>query len=215
MTAGADRAVGKGSSPAGGTLLVLCGPSGVGKTTSLAMLQASDPGLWLSVSATTRSRRPGEIDGVHYWFVDDPAFDRLIAQDHLLEWAEFAGNRYGTPRRPVLDRLAAGGCVLLDVNPRGAWQVRDALPQARLVFLAPPSWEELVKRLTSRGTEPPEVVQRRLAAAREELAAEPEFDVRLVNNSVEEVVSELRALLCEPSSWEGGLGGAAHGSARR
>ncbi len=153
------------------------------------------PEVWLSVSATTRKPRPGEQHGVQYYFVDDDEFDKLVANGELLEWAEFAGNRYGTPRRAVLDKLAAGEPVLLEIDLQGARLVRQSMPEAHLVFLAPPSWDELVRRLTGRGTESPEVVERRLAAARVELAAESEFDETLVNTSVEDVARELLALM--------------------
>ncbi|WP_073222508.1 MULTISPECIES: guanylate kinase [unclassified Streptomyces] len=178
-------------------LTVLSGPSGVGKSTVVAHMRSVHPEVWLSVSATTRKPRPGERNGVHYFFVDDEEFDKLIANGELLEWAEFAGNRYGTPRRAVLDRLEAGEPVLLEIDLQGARLVRQSMGDARLVFLAPPSWEELVRRLTGRGTEAPEVIERRLAAARVELAAEAEFDTTLVNTSVEDVARELLALMLQ------------------
>jgi guanylate kinase len=174
---------------------VLSGPSGVGKSTVVAHLRKVHPEVWLSVSATTRKPRPGEQHGVQYFFVDDEEFDKMIANGELLEWAEFAGNRYGTPRRAVLDRLESGEPVLLEIDLQGARQVRESMAEAQLVFLAPPSWDELVRRLTGRGTESPEVIERRLEAARIELAAEKEFDVTLVNTSVEGVSRELLALM--------------------
>jgi guanylate kinase len=176
-------------------LVVLSGPSAVGKSTVVAHMRAQHPEVWLSVSATTRHPRPGEIDGKHYRFVDQDGFDKLIANGELLEWAEFAGNRYGTPRRPVLDKLEAGEPTLLEIDVQGARQIRKAMPDALLVFLAPPSWEELVRRLVGRGTETEEVRERRLAAAREELASESEFDLTLVNTSVEQVARELLTLM--------------------
>ncbi|MER6012711.1 guanylate kinase [Streptomyces bluensis] len=176
-------------------LTVLSGPSGVGKSTVVAHMRKEYPEVWLSVSATTRKPRPGEKHGVQYFFVTDDEMDKLIANGELLEWAEFAGNRYGTPRRAVLERLEAGEPVLLEIDLQGARQVRESMSEAQLVFLAPPSWEELVRRLTGRGTEPPEVIERRLDAAKVELAAEPEFDSTLVNTSVEVVARELLALM--------------------
>jgi guanylate kinase len=158
-------------------------------------MRKEHPEVWLSVSATTRKPRPGEQHGVHYFFVTDDEMDKLIANGELLEWAEFAGNRYGTPRAAVQERLEKGEAVLLEIDLQGARLVRESMPEAQLVFLAPPSWEELVRRLTGRGTEPPEVIERRLEAAKIELAAEPEFDTALVNTSVEDVARELLALM--------------------
>jgi guanylate kinase len=176
-------------------LTVLSGPSGVGKSTVVAELARNCPQIWISVSVTTRRPRPGEVDGRHYHFVDDSEFDQLVADGALLEWAQFAGHRYGTPREPLKEKLKAGVSCLLEIDLAGARQVRRAAPEALLVFLAPPSWDELVRRLTGRGTEDPEVLASRLAVAREELAAAEEFDVTLVNTSVKDVCRQLVALM--------------------
>jgi guanylate kinase len=178
--------------------VVLSGPSGVGKSSVVTEVAAGHPGIWVSVSVTTRPPRPGETDGVDYHFVDDASFDRLVAEGAFLEHATFAGYRYGTPRRPVEERLAAGVPVLLEIDLQGARQVREADPTALLVFLAPPSWDELVRRLTGRATEDPEVVRRRLDAARVELAAEAEFDEVVVNSSVQDAARRLVALMGIP-----------------
>jgi len=176
-------------------LTVLSGPSGVGKSTVVAELRRICPDIWISVSVTTRRPRPGEVDGREYHFVDDGEFDRLVASRALLESALFAGRRYGTPRAPLTEKLEAGVACLLEIDVAGARQVKRAAPDARLVFLAPPSWDELVRRLAGRGTEPPEVLARRLAAAEEELAAAGEFDITLVNTSVRDVCQQLIILM--------------------
>lgn len=175
-----------------GRLIVLAGPTAVGKGTVAAWIREHHPEIAMSVSATTRPPRPGEIDGTHYHFVSPEEFDRLIENDGLLEWATVHGvNRYGTPRAPVERKLAQGESVLLEIDLQGARQVREALPEAYLVFLAPPSWDELVSRLVGRGTETEAERERRLATAREELAAVSEFDTTIVNTEVEEAGREL------------------------
>ncbi|MBN1171250.1 MAG: guanylate kinase [Micromonosporaceae bacterium] len=179
-------------------LTVLSGPSGVGKDSVIELIRARSPQVWLSVSATTRPKRDYEVDGLHYYFVDPQEFDRLIAAGQLLEWAEFAGNRYGTPRAPVERALALGIPTLLKIDLQGARQVRLAMPEALLVFLAPPSVEELERRLVGRGTEDPETIKRRLDHAHEELACEAEFDCTVVNDSVERAADELVGLLGSP-----------------
>jgi guanylate kinase len=181
--------------PGEARLTVLSGPSGVGKDSVIELIRARAPWVWLSVSLTTRKIRPNEIDGVHYHFVDRDAFARLAEAGELLEWAEFAGNLYGTPRGPVEDRIAQGQPVLLKIELQGARQVRQAMPAAQLVFLAPPSWAELQRRLVGRGTDDPETIRHRLDHALEELAAEPEFDVTVVNRSVEQAADDLLGLL--------------------
>jgi guanylate kinase len=177
-------------------LTVLAGPTAVGKGTVSADIRTRYPQVWLSVSATTRSPRPGEIDGVHYLFVSDAEFDEMIARDDLLEWAVVHGrHRYGTPRGPVETHLWAGVPVLLEIDLQGARQVRRTWPDARFVFLAPPSWDELVNRLVGRGTEGPEERERRLSTARVELAAEQEFDHVIVNDDVQRAADELVTLI--------------------
>ena len=177
-------------------LTVLAGPTAVGKGTVSADIRERYPDIWLSVSATTRDPRPGEVDGVHYHFVGPEAFARLVADGDLLEWAVVHGRHsYGTPRRPVLDRLAGGQAALLEIDLAGARQVRAAMPEARFVFLAPPSWEELERRLVGRGTEDAEERARRLATARVELAAESEFDHVIVNDDVQRATDELVAVM--------------------
>ena len=183
-------------------LVVVSGPSGVGKSTVVAAALRQNPGIWLSVSATTRAPRPGEVDGREYFFVTGESFDELVATNGLLEWAQFAGNRYGTPRSAVEEHQAAGHPVLLEIEVQGARQIRTAVPGALLVFLEPPSWETLTARLVGRGTETEEAVARRLQEAANELAAADEFDVVLVNADVEECAAALVQLIADPPGRE-------------
>lgn len=176
-------------------LTVLSGPSGVGKGTVVAKVRELYPHVWVSVSCTTRAPRPGERDGIEYRFVPASEFERMAEAGDLLEHARFAGNRYGTPRAPVEQHLAAGIPSLLEIELQGARQVRMRLPQAQLVFLAPPSWDELERRLTGRGTEAAAVIAQRLARAKVELAAELEFDRVVVNDDVGRAAAELVALI--------------------
>jgi guanylate kinase len=180
-----------------GRLVVLAGPSGVGKSTVVAALRPKLPNLYFSVSATTRAQRSGEVDGRDYQFVSDAEFDRMVEDGELLEWAEIHGglHRSGTPAEPVERHLAAGDPVLIEVDLAGARAVKASCPDALMVFLAPPSWDALVARLTSRGTESSADVARRLATAREELAAADWFDVTVVNDDLESVVRRLVFLM--------------------
>jgi guanylate kinase len=177
-------------------LTVLSGPTAVGKGTVVTRLAREHPEIFVSVSVTTRPPRPREIDGVHYHFVSDEEFDALIAEAALLEWAVVHGrHRYGTPRAPVTRAIAAGRPALLEIDLQGARQVRESWPEARFVFLAPPSWEELVRRLIERGTESVSQQERRLQTARAEMAAQAEFDFVVVNREIGQAAEELVALV--------------------
>jgi guanylate kinase len=177
-------------------LVVLAGPTAVGKGTVSAYVREHFPEVWLSVSATTRRPRPGEVDGVHYHFVDEAEFARMERDGELLESAVVHGrNHYGTPRRPVEEALAAHRMALLEIDLQGARQVRDSMPDALFVFLAPPSWAELERRLVGRGTEDAEERARRLDTARVELAAEEEFGETIVNDDVRRAAEELVSLM--------------------
>jgi guanylate kinase len=181
--------------PSPGRLIVLTGPSGAGKGTLLKALVARHPELYVSISATTRSARPGEIPGQHYYFLDRAEFDRMVVAGELLEWAEFAGNCYGTPSQPVVEQIAAGTTVILEIELEGARQVRQSFPAADRIFILPPSFETLERRLRGRGTESDEVVQRRMHRAKDEIAAADEFDVQIVNDDLDQALAELAAIV--------------------
>lgn len=180
-------------------LVVLAGPTAVGKGTVSAYVRQHHPEIWLSVSATTRPPRPGEVDGVHYHFMDDEEFERQREAGEFLEWAVVHGRaKYATPRGPVERVLATGRPALLEIDLQGARQVRERMPEALFVFLAPPSWEELVHRLVGRGTESEEERTARLDTARTELEAADEFDVVIVNDDVARAADELVSLMVGP-----------------
>ncbi|HVM21270.1 MAG TPA: guanylate kinase [Egibacteraceae bacterium] len=188
---------------AGGRLVVVSGPGGVGKGTVVAALRRRYPTLVVSVSATTRAPRPGEVDGVHYHFVDDATFDRWVEQGRFLEWAAFAGNRYGTPWASVEAPLSEGKTVVLEIEIQGALQVRDRFPDANLIFLDPPDREALLHRLRGRGTDDEERIGQRMALADWELGQAPAFDHRVVNRTVDGAVDDIgRILDLQPESRE-------------
>lgn len=174
-----------------GNLFVVSGPSGAGKGTLLSQVIERIPDAWVSVSATTRSPRPGEIEGVHYFFLDTDHFKSLVEQDGFLEWAQVHDNYYGTLKQSVIDHMNAGDQVILEIDVQGALQVRKALPEAHLVFIEPPSLEELERRLRRRGTETEDVISSRMKTAEVELAQKMEYDVQVVNDDLERAVDEL------------------------
>ncbi len=185
-------------SPPVGRLVVVAGPTAVGKGTVVSRIRELYPSARFSVSATTRAPRPGEIDGVHYYFVTPQQFDALVETGQMLEWAVVHGeHRYGTPRKPIVDALDSGQSIILEIDIQGARQVKEAMPDALLVFLMPPSWDELVRRLTTRATESDVEQQRRLETAREEIEAESMFDVTIVNDDVDRAAKAVVELLTE------------------
>ncbi|MEB3148927.1 MAG: guanylate kinase [Sphaerospermopsis sp.] len=184
-------------SPSLGKLIVLTGPSGVGKGTLMQKLLQLHPELYYSVSATTRSPRPGEINGQNYYFITRSQFQKLVAQGELLEWAEFAGNYYGTPRAAVLEQIQSGKLVILEIELEGARQIRTSYPNALSIFILPPSFSELEKRIRGRGQDSQEAIARRLNRAQEEIEAAAEFDIQIVNDDLETALNQIEAVLFE------------------
>lgn len=178
-----------------GNLLVVSGPAGAGKGTLVSRLSDRVSDVWVSVSATTRSPRPGEIDGVHYYFYDEEQFDRAVAEGGMLEWAHVHGHRYGTPRATVEEKMAEGRQVVLEIDVQGAFQVREMIPAAKLIFIEPPSLEVLESRLRGRGTEDDAEVRRRMKTAEVELSRKMEYDIQLVNDDLDQATEALVDLM--------------------
>ncbi|BAY79024.1 guanylate kinase (plasmid) [Nostoc linckia NIES-25] len=189
-----SRATSK-ESPKLGRLIVLTGPSGVGKGTLMRSLLQRHPELYYSVSVTTRSPRPGEIDGKSYYFISRSKFEQLIAEGEFLEWAEFAGNYYGTPREAVLNQINSGKLVVLEIELEGARQIRASFPSALSIFVLPPSFEELEKRIRSRAQDSEDAIGRRLQRAQEEIKAADEFDIQIVNDDFKTALNDIEAAL--------------------
>lgn len=181
--------------PPVGKLIILTGPSGVGKGTLMRSLVQRHPELHYSVSVTTRSPRPGEIDGKDYYFVSRREFEQLVAAGELLEWAEFAGNYYGTPREAVINQVRSGKCVVLEIELEGARQIRASYPSAFSIFILPPSMSELEKRIRGRAQDSEEAIARRLHRAEEEISAADEFALKIVNDDFETALNTIEAAI--------------------
>jgi guanylate kinase len=193
-------------SKAKGRLIVLTGPSGVGKGTLLQALLQRHPELKLSISATTRSPRDGEVDGVNYYFITRPKFDLMVSEDEFIEWAEFAKNCYGTPRHAVEEQLEAGDWVILEIELDGARQIRQSFPEAYRIFILPPSIEELESRIRGRGQDSDDAIDRRLLRAKAEIDAANEFDVQIINDEFNEAVDRLELTLFPEIDIQSDLG---------